>query len=98
MKINYITGPAGCGKTHYLSGLEKQASSKGLSIVRIDPACTGTMIQAALSASKEGCVILIDEGLRSYRLSLIYEAYTWPVGSQVFVAGEGERNVWEEVK
>lgn len=98
MKINYITGPAGCGKTRYLDELEKQAYRRSLQVVRIDPACSGTMIQTGLDTAKEGCVILIDEGLHCGRVKLIYGAYTWPVGAQVFVAGEGERNTWGGVQ
>jgi hypothetical protein len=98
MNINYITGPAACGKTRYLAELEKQAVSKGRPCLRLDIGSTGQVIQARLSAAKEGTVILIDEGLNGDQLRLVYSAYIWPVGAQIFVAGQGKRNTWEGVK
>lgn len=98
MIINYITGPAACGKTRYLESLEVAAKRLGYPVLRPQGPITLQVLQAELHRAKPNTVVLIDEGLcgdGSYRGKQIdYSRLLAPAGAQIFVAGVGEQNAW----
>lgn len=93
-QINYITGPAGCGKTRRLAHIAAEAGSRLLPVFVIDANATASAIQSQLSQLPERAVVLVDEGLALGGRSHKWGHFVYPAGAQVFVAGEGPLNVW----
>lgn len=96
MIINYITGPAGCGKTRYLESIEAAAKRKGYPVLRPAVPITAQALQVELHRAKPNTVVLIDEGLDcgGIRPQIAYQHLLVPAGAQIFVAGEGALNPW----
>jgi Holliday junction resolvasome RuvABC ATP-dependent DNA helicase subunit len=94
VKINYITGPQGCGKTTHLEIVANKAQRKGLAVVRPRITSSGFQgLQADLRRVTPKTVVLIDEG-EGCGLPIQYDQLQLPHGVQVFVANQGPRNTW----
>lgn len=100
MKINYIDGPQGCGKTTHLGVIANKAQRKGLTVVRASLDGSGINgLQADLRRITPKTVVLVDEGgsmTGSYAGKVLpYEGLQLPHGVQVFVARQTTtRNTW----
>lgn len=96
MKINYILGPQGCGKSTHLEIVANKAQRKGLPVVRARPDSSGlTGLQGDLRRAKPHSVILLDDERTPMHGNIkAYETLQYPIGAQVFVAAQGIRNTW----
>ncbi len=99
MKINYITGPAGCGKSTHLTKIERQARRVHLDVMRLPPDATQLATQEMISAARSGTIFLIDEGehLNVRRRVDYAKDFKWPTNSRLFIANQGEQNYWGDL-
>lgn len=94
MKVHYIIGPAGCGKTTHLEIIANKAQRQGLDVVRPRLDRSGLQgLQGDLRRIKPKTVVLIDED-GAPGAEIPYENLQLPAGVQIFVARQGARNTW----
>lgn len=102
MKINYITGPAGCGKTRHLQAIRAEAFAAGRVVIGpVTADCLERVLvpphgqATAAAADRSTTVLLVDECVMT---GVMFKRLVPRVAAadckEVFLSGEGARNTW----